>query len=146
MSSISLYPSARPRSTRRPTRWSCTSERVTCRRCNHVWEDGDPAYRIACRGCDAAIGSPCRRPRGGNERVCHQRDTDALRQGLFEPCEGLSWDGRHDKPLPLYGGPVARACPVITGSPVNAEPGGIPAGASTDGRKQSPQIEKPWAA
>ncbi|MBB2162759.1 hypothetical protein [Gluconacetobacter sacchari] len=66
--------------------------------------------------------------------------------GLLDPCDGLSWDGRHDKPLPLFAVPVANACRVVTGSPANAEPNGLPAAAPADGRRTSLPLEKFWAA
>ncbi|WP_264801949.1 hypothetical protein, partial [Acetobacter nitrogenifigens] len=90
-----------------------------CRRCRCEWDDGDPAYEVPCRGCGAETGSPCDRPGGGNERVCHQRDQDAIRAGLLAPCEGLSWDHRHDKPLPLFARPVPHGMRVMTGAPVS---------------------------
>jgi len=80
---------------------------------------GDPAYDVACRGCGARPGTPCRRAEGGNERVCFQRDRDALREGLLPPCTGLSWDGRHDKPLRLSAAPIAEATKIHTGAPVS---------------------------
>ncbi|MBO1360267.1 hypothetical protein J2D73_10760 [Acetobacter sacchari] len=100
-----------------PVRWACTSAAVSCRRCHHEWDDGDPAYALPCRGCGADTASPCERPGGGNERACHQRDQDATRAGLLEPCEGLSWDRRHDKPLPLFTRPVPQGARVRTGAP-----------------------------
>jgi hypothetical protein len=102
---------------RAPSRWACVDAPVTCRRCHHEWPAGDPAYQMACRGCGALPGQPCCRPEGGNERVCFQRDQDARRAGLLIPCEGLSWDGRHDKPLrlSLSRSPDARA--VLSGAP-----------------------------
>ncbi|MFT9159468.1 MAG: hypothetical protein ABF491_03820 [Acetobacter sp.] len=102
----------------RPTRWASVDAPVVCRRCRHEWSDGDPAYGLSCRGCGAMAGQPCQRPEGGNERVCHQRDQDARRAGLLIRCDGLSWDGRHDKPLPLSASPLPRTRPVLTGSPV----------------------------
>ena len=101
----------------RPTRWICTDEPVTCRRCHMEWSDGDPALSLACRGCGAKAGSPCQRPQGGNERVCFQRDRDALAERLMLPCDGLSWDGRHDKPLKLSLNPLPQAIPILSGAP-----------------------------
>ena len=107
-------PSLRTQQT--PHRWACVSAPVTCRRCHHHWAGGDPAYSLACRGCGAPAGAPCCRPEGGNERVCHQRDRDARTTGLLIACEGLSWDGRHDKPLPLSMIRRPDAAAVLTGS------------------------------
>ena len=146
MSNVSFRPSGAGPRRPAPIRWACTSGPVPCRRCYAAFEEGDPAYRVACRGCAAPAGVPCRRPRGGNERVCHQRDTDAIGMGLLDPCDGLSWDGRHDKPLPLFAAPVANACRVVTGSPANADPNGVPAAAPADGRRKSLPLEKLWAA
>lgn len=146
MSNVSFRSSAVGPRRPAPVRWACTTGPVSCRRCYAAFEEGDPAYRVVCRGCGAAAGAPCRRPRGGNERVCHQRDTDAIGMGLLDPCDGLSWDGRHDKPLPLYAVRVARACQVITGSPVTAYPVEVPAEAAPDGRDRSLPLEKLWAA
>ncbi|GBQ91067.1 hypothetical protein [Asaia krungthepensis] len=102
-----------------PVRWSCTSESVTCRRCHHEWDDGDPAYRFACPDCNATPGNPCQRSAGGNERVCPGRDRVAQAAKLLGPCEGLSWDGRHDKPLPLRASRTNPAWQLVrTGSPV----------------------------
>lgn len=106
---------------RRPIRWACTTDAVTCRRCNTVWEEGDPAYQIACRGCGAPKGMPCRRPAGGNERVCPERDIDTTRAGLLQRCDGLSWDGRHDKPLALRAQRLPRSLQVMSGSPVSRD-------------------------
>ncbi len=100
-----------------PSRWACVSDPVTCRRCHHEWPDGDPAYQMVCRGCGAPPGRPCCRPEGGNERVCFQRDQDARRAGLLISCEGLSWDGRHDKPMKLSLSRSLGACAVLSGAP-----------------------------
>ncbi|WP_148662521.1 hypothetical protein [Kozakia baliensis] len=102
-----------------PSRWVCTDAPVTCRRCRMEWRSGDPALTLACRGCDAPAGAPCQRSQGGNERACHQRDADAQRLRLMAPCDGLSWDGRHDKPARLYPVPVTGAMPVLSGAPVS---------------------------
>ncbi|GCD54403.1 hypothetical protein [Acetobacter pasteurianus] len=57
--------------------------------------------------------------RGGNERVCFQRDRQAIRDGLLMPCEGLSWDGRHDKRLMMTLHPYPHAIPIMSGAPVS---------------------------
>ena len=103
----------------KPTRWICTDEPVTCRRCHIEWLDGDPALSIECPGCCAEAGYPCQRPQGGNERVCFQRDRQAIRDGLLMPCEGLSWDGRHDKRLMMTLHPYPHAIPIMSGAPVS---------------------------
>lgn len=48
----------------KPTRWICTDEPVTCRRCHIEWLDGDPALSVECSGCGAEAGYPCQRPQG----------------------------------------------------------------------------------
>jgi hypothetical protein len=65
-----------------------------------AWARG-PAISLACAGCGAAAGVPCRRPQGGNEVVCFTRDAAALRHGLLRRCRALTWDGRHTKPQRL---------------------------------------------
>lgn len=107
---------------RPPMRWTDTQEPTTCRRCNTHWEDGDPALTIACTGCGAPADEPCRRSSGGNERVCACRDEAAVQMGLLTRCEGLTWDGRHEKPLLLRERPIAHALmcrSVRTGAPVS---------------------------
>ncbi|QEO18958.1 hypothetical protein FLP30_13920 (plasmid) [Acetobacter vaccinii] len=99
------------------SRWACVGDPVTCRRCHHEWPAGDPTYQLACRGCGALSRHPCCRPEGGNERVCFLRDQDARRSGLLIPCEGLSWDGRHDKPLTLSLSRSTDARAVLSGAP-----------------------------
>jgi len=84
-----------------------------------VWQSGDPALTLFCRGCDAVAGAPCQRRQGGNERVCHQRDADALRLHLMAPCDALSWDRRHDKPAPLHDLPVPGSISVLSGAPAS---------------------------
>jgi len=91
---------------RSPTRWVDTQAPVACRRCGEIWFHGDPALRMPCRACGARAGEPCRRRGGGNENVCGSRDQDAVRSGLLRPCDGLTWDGRHTKPLDLSASPI----------------------------------------
>lgn len=105
-----------------PTRWVCTDAPVICRRCRMEWHAGDPALTLVCRGCGAPAGSPCQRAQGGNERVCHQRDADAQRLRVMAPCDGLSWDGRHDKPPLLHALPVPGSVPVLSGAPASRFP------------------------
>ncbi|MBS1060567.1 hypothetical protein [Gluconobacter sp. Dm-44] len=103
-------------------RWTDTQEPTTCRRCNMHWEDGDQALTIACTGCGASADEPCRRSSGGNERVCACRDEAAVQMGLLTRCEGLTWDGRHEKALLLRARPIAHALmcrSVRTGAPVS---------------------------
>jgi len=78
---------------------------VECHRCGETWPQGDPALGLDCPTCDAPAGSPCCRPRGGNQDVCIARDLQAVRLGLLRPCPALTWDGRHAKPLPLVCAP-----------------------------------------
>lgn len=104
---------------RRPTRWICTSEPVQCHRCGMEWENGDPALTLPCTGCCADAGEPCQRRAGGNETVCIKRDRAAEVAGLLRPCERLTWDGRHTKPLRLFGTPLPHMLPVLTGAPVS---------------------------
>ena len=104
------------------TPWPAAHALATCRRCNMHWEDGDPALTIACTGCGAPADEPCRRSSGGNERVCACRDEAAVQMGLLTRCEGLTWDGRHEKPLLLRERPIAHALmcrSVRTGAPVS---------------------------
>jgi hypothetical protein len=35
------------------------------------------------------------------------------------PCEGLSWDGRHDKRLMMTSHPHPHAIPILSGAPVS---------------------------
>ncbi|WP_068173747.1 hypothetical protein [Neokomagataea thailandica] len=105
------FPYIPNRPVRVPQRWTDTFAPLSCRRCSAVWEEGDPALRVPCRGCGAGPSEPCRRAKGGNERVCACRDEDAVRLGMLEPCEGLTWDGRHEKPL------HRPCCKVQFGSP-----------------------------
>lgn len=75
-------------------------EPVQCRNCGEGWAR-DPAITLACDRCGADAGTPCRRPRGGNEVVCYGRDQRAVEQGLLTRCAALTWDGRHRKPQRL---------------------------------------------
>ncbi|QDH26077.1 hypothetical protein D5366_11745 (plasmid) [Neokomagataea tanensis] len=116
------FPYIPNRPVRVPQRWTDTFAPLSCRRCSAVWEEGDPALRVPCRGCGAGPSEPCRRSKGGNERVCACRDEDAVRLGMLEPCEGLTWDGRHEKPLRLRAEPVPSAlmCRAVrTGAPIS---------------------------
>ncbi len=73
---------------------------VQCLRCAAEWPT-DPALTLDCPRCLAVAGEPCRRPLGGNENACIARDVLAMQGGLLSRCQALTWDGRHNKPLPL---------------------------------------------
>lgn len=108
-------------SSRPPLRWANLKAPVTCTKCSVTWLQGDPALSLDCRGCGALAGEPCQRWGGGNEHVCPQRDDDAVWIGKLRPCESLTWDGRHQKPLRFQATSVGDGTltPIRTGSPVS---------------------------